>query len=149
MLTVDGVVLGTVSALAGDTITITGGTFAAAGYTDATIAARDPKTGQTRIGGDTIVITGGAGPTSPLVVYGDTSQDGLWYSGDPRVQSFRSFGTKPYPAEIGNGDSRFIFPVANPFTYAGHDVIDAVGPVRRGRLRLAPDRRVHRVRRRG
>ncbi len=77
------------------------------------------------IGGDTIIITGGAGPNSPLVVYGDTSQDGLWYSGDPRVQSVRSFGTKPFPAEIGNGDSRFIFPVGNPFTNAGNDVIDA------------------------
>ena len=26
-------------------------------------------------------VTGGAGPDSPLVVYGDTSQDGVWYSG--------------------------------------------------------------------
>ena len=124
-LTVDGVVVGTVSALTGDVLTVTGGTFAAASYTDTTVAARDPKTAATRIGGDTIVITGGAGPDSPLVVHGDTSQDGRWYSGDPRVQSFASFGTKPFPNEVGNGDSRFIFPVANPFVYAGHDVIDA------------------------
>jgi Ca2+-binding RTX toxin-like protein len=125
VLTVNGTVVGTVSALSGDTLTITGGSFAAAGYTGATVAARDPKTGSTRIGGDTIVITGGAGPNSPLVVHGDTSQDGRWYGGDPRVQSFLAFGTKPFPDEIGNGDSRFVFPVANPFVYAGHDVIDA------------------------
>src|SRR5690606_3061819 len=125
VLTVNGVGVGTISALSGDTLTITGGTFPAGGYTDATGAARDPTTMATRIGGDTAVATGGAGPGSPLVVHGDTSQDGIWYSGDPRVQSFRSFGTKPFPAEVGNADSRFIFPVANPFVYAGHDVIDA------------------------
>ncbi|MGB7818284.1 MAG: Calx-beta domain-containing protein, partial [Ornithinibacter sp.] len=128
VLTVGGVVVGTVSGFGGangSTLTITGGSFADTTYTGVTVAARDPKTGTTRIGGDTVVITGGAGPDSPLVVYGDTSQDGTWYGGDPRVQSFLAFGTKPFPDEIGNGDSRFIFPVANPFVYAGHDVIDA------------------------
>ena len=77
------------------------------------------------IGGDTILISGGGGPDSPLVVYGDTSQDGLWYSGDPRTQSIRDFGTKPFPSEIGNGSPRFFFPVAGSYAYAGHDVIDA------------------------
>ena len=45
-----------------------------------------PEDERARIGGDTLVVTGGAtttaagGPTSPLVLYGDTSQDGAWYS---------------------------------------------------------------------
>ncbi|RUY91989.1 hypothetical protein, partial [Mesorhizobium sp. M7A.F.Ca.CA.001.10.2.1] len=37
--------------------------------------------GGRRVGGDHIIVTGGAGPNSPLVIYGDTSQDGIWYSG--------------------------------------------------------------------
>ncbi|MGB7962858.1 MAG: calcium-binding protein, partial [Propionicimonas sp.] len=125
-VTLDGVVIGTVASLDGDDLTLdlaVGATLES--LFAGTIAVFDRKTDQTRIGGDTITVTGGAGPNSPLVVYGDTSQDGLWYSGDPRVQSFRVFSGKPFPAEIGNGDSRFIFPVANPYVYAGHDVIDA------------------------
>jgi Ca2+-binding RTX toxin-like protein len=86
---------------------------------------RDPKTGETRIGGDTITITGGAGPDSPLVVYGDTSQDGLWYSGNPHQQSIGDFGQKPFANLIGNGTPHFFFPLANPFRESGNDVIDA------------------------
>jgi Ca2+-binding RTX toxin-like protein len=37
------------------------------------------------MGGDTINITGGGGPDSPLVIFGDTSQDGSRYDGDPSV----------------------------------------------------------------
>src|SRR6185503_5833690 len=57
------------------------------------------------MGGDTIVVTGGGGPASPLVIYGDTSQDGARY--DSR-------------ADLG------IF-TGNAFFFAGHgnDVIDA------------------------
>ena len=35
------------------------------------------------IDGDRITVTGGGGPTSPLVIYGDTSQDASWYAGRP------------------------------------------------------------------
>ncbi len=62
---------------------------------------------------------------SPLVVYGDTSQDGLWYSGDPSTQSQQNFGSKPFPNEVGNGTNDFIFPVADPFAFFGNNVIDA------------------------
>src|SRR5207248_452466 len=88
-ITVGGVSVGTVSAISGAALTVTG-TVTQGALTDATVAVRDPKTGTTRIGGDTITITGGAGPGpdangvgnsaylgSPLVVYGDTSQDGI------------------------------------------------------------------------
>ncbi len=62
---------------------------------------------------------------SPLVVFGDTSQDGVWYSGDPHTMTQRDFGPKPFPTTIGNGTPDFIFPVADPFRYAGNDYIDA------------------------
>ena len=52
-----------------------------------------------RVGGDTIAVTGGAGPTSPLVVYGDTSQDGVWYNGNPHALALHDFGAKPMPHE--------------------------------------------------
>ena len=45
----------------------------------------------------------GAGPGqpydnyAPLVIYGDTSQDGVWYGGDPSKQSLHNFGPKPMP----------------------------------------------------
>jgi Ca2+-binding RTX toxin-like protein len=76
------------------------------------------------IGGDTILISGGGGADSPLVVYGDTSRDAKWYSGNPRVQSIRDFGTKPFPSDLGNGTPSFFFPVASPYAFAGNDVID-------------------------
>ena len=59
------------------------------------------------------------------MVYGDTSQDGRWYAGDPSRQSIGDFGIKPFPNQIGNGSPRFLFPLANPFHFAGNDVIDA------------------------
>ena len=34
---------------------------------------------------------------APLVIYGDTSQDGVWYGGDPHNQSLHNFGPKPMP----------------------------------------------------
>ena len=91
--------------------------------------------GGTRMGGDTIVVgpAGGSvlgGPNSPLVVYGDTSQDGVWYSGDPTTVDGRDFGDKPFNPfttvpDAENEDDEWVFPVANPFRYAGNDVIDA------------------------
>ncbi|MGH3369715.1 MAG: hypothetical protein ACRDPR_06920, partial [Nocardioidaceae bacterium] len=58
-----------------------------------------------RVGGDDISVTGGTsttgagGPDSPLVVYGDTQQDGIWYGGDPTYMSLHDFGSKPMPHE--------------------------------------------------
>jgi len=58
-----------------------------------------------RMGGDTLIVTGGAsttaagGPTSPLVLYGDTSQDGTWYAGRTDVLSLGIFGNKPFAHE--------------------------------------------------
>ena len=106
--------------------------------------------GGTAIGGDHIVVcnqalNGGeradddctadttiAGPDSPLVVYGDTSQDGVWYSGEPFSVRGHEFGPKPYDPfwripESENEDDEWLFPVANPFWFHGDDVIDASG----------------------
>ena len=86
--------------------------------------------GGVRVGGDHITVTGGAGPDSPLVVYGDTSQDGVWYSGHPYDVLGADFGDKPFdpfpnlPNDQNESDT-WIFPLANPYTYAGNDVIDA------------------------
>jgi hypothetical protein len=79
---------------------------------------RHPDGGK-RVGGDHFVITGGAGPDSPLVVYGDTSQDGVWYSGRtvrparPRVrrQALRSV---PAPARRGERGRRVDLPAGQP-----------------------------------
>jgi Ca2+-binding RTX toxin-like protein len=57
--------------------------------------------GGVRIGGDTIIVRGGAGPNSPLVVFGDTDQDGRWYSGSPSTISQGNFGPKPQPVFVG------------------------------------------------
>src|SRR5207248_2937658 len=73
----------------------------------------------------TIALAGGGGPDSPLVVYGDTSQDGIWYSGFNDKLTQRVFGPKPFPHMVGNGTPIYIFPVANQYRFAGNDVIDA------------------------
>ena len=143
----------TVVSITGATLVLSASTGNAAGVA-ATVAVLDPKTATTRIGGDTIVVTGGpstlaaGGPASPLVIYGDTSQDGLWYSGLPADPTAVDFGPKPFD-QVGSADDRFYFPVAFPYVYAGHDVIDA-----RPRLlglggRCVAERRHHRLRRRG
>ena len=81
-------------------------------------------------GDDTLIVTGGpsttaaGGPASPLVLYGDTSQDGRWYSGLPADPSAVDFGAKPFD-QIGSADDRFYFPVAFPYVTPGNDVIDA------------------------
>ncbi|MGH6960278.1 MAG: calcium-binding protein, partial [Dongiaceae bacterium] len=79
------------------------------------------------IGGDRITVTGGGGAASPLVVYGDTSQDGLWYSGATNVTSRADnlvLGAKLFD-QVGTADDLFRFPRASAFDFAGHDVIDA------------------------
>ena len=69
------------------------------------------------VGGDHFIVTGGGGSFSPLVIYGDTSQDGLWCSGDPTRPSARSFGKR--------GSTDFRYPLAKPFDRSGNDLIDA------------------------
>ncbi|HET9436020.1 MAG TPA: Calx-beta domain-containing protein [Candidatus Limnocylindrales bacterium] len=71
-----------------------------------------------------------AGPTSPLVVYGDTSQDGAWYAGHPDDVLGYEFGPKPFDpftkiVDEQNEDDEWMLPLANPYVYAGNDVIDA------------------------
>ncbi len=78
------------------------------------------------VGGDTITVNAGAGPDSPLVIYGDTSQDGLWYSGNPQDVSGVVFDVKPFD-QAGTEDDSFEFPLASPFDLNGQDVIDASG----------------------
>src|SRR5439155_14663388 len=41
--------------------------------------------GQKIIGGDHITVTGGGGSSSALAIFGDTSQDAFWYSGQAAV----------------------------------------------------------------
>ena len=61
-----------------------------------------------------------AGPESPLVVYGDTSQDGVWYGGQPcereglrvRAEAVRSVLQDPGSQ---NEDDEWVFPLADPF----------------------------------
>ena len=106
---------------------ITGGTI------ERTVSVVDTTAvgvGGVRVGGDHITVSGGAGPNSPLVVYGDTSQDGVWYSGHPSDVLGYEFGEKPFNPfptlpDGDNEDDEWVFPLANPYTYAGNDVIDA------------------------
>ncbi len=73
-----------------------------------------------------------AGPNSPLVVYGDTSQDAAWYSGEPFSVKGQEFGPKPFDPfyrvpESQNEDDEWLMPVADPYDFAGNDIIDASG----------------------
>src|SRR5260370_988723 len=36
----------------------------------------------------------------------------------------RDFGSKPFPTQLGNGTPDFILPVADPFRFAGNNVLD-------------------------
>jgi len=82
------------------------------------------------VGGDHFIISGGAGPDSPLVVYGDTSQDGAWYSGHSFDRLGQEFGEKPFDPfphlpDGENEDNEWVFPLANAYSFAGNDIIDA------------------------
>jgi len=102
-----------------------------------TVTGYDPLfAGGFRIGGDTITVgpvaAGSvlAGPNSPLVVYGDTSQDGAWYAGRPDDKLGYEFGPKPFDPftkipDSQNEDDEWTFPLGNPYVYGGNDVIDA------------------------
>ena len=76
-------------------------------------------------GADQITVTGGGGPGAPLVVYGDTSQDGLWYGGAANVLSFAVLTTqKPFQNVVGSSNT-FRVPIADTFATAGNDIVDA------------------------
>lgn len=88
------------------------------------------RSGGQRVGGDHFIVTGGAGPDSPLVIYGDTSQDGIWYSGHSYDRLGLEFGPKPFdPFPLlpndQNEDDSWVFALANPFDLHGNDLIDA------------------------
>ena len=73
-----------------------------------------------------------AGPDSPLVVYGDTSQDAVWYSGESFSVKGQEFGPKPFDPfykvpESQNEDDEWLMPVADPYDFFGNDIIDASG----------------------
>ncbi|HWQ28293.1 MAG TPA: Calx-beta domain-containing protein [Dehalococcoidia bacterium] len=102
------------------------------------------KDGGVRMGGDTLVVCNPnvqpvctqdsvvGGPHSPLVLFGDTSQDGVWYSGHSYDIYGYEFGEKPFDPFVNlpdgdNEDDEWVFPLANPFAYHGNDVIDASG----------------------
>jgi hypothetical protein len=104
VIEVNGAPVGTVSAVNATTLTLSGATLTSGPITGATVLGFAP---------------------SPLVVFGSTSQDGLWYSGDPHTLSQRDVGLKPFPTQLGNGSPDFFFPVADPFVHAGNNVIDA------------------------
>ena len=75
------------------------------------------------IEGDRILVDGGGGPTSPLVIYGDTSQDASWYAGRPYDADVTdTFVLGPNPAQA---TAFYRLPRANPFDRDGNDVIDA------------------------
>ena len=112
-----------------------------------TITGYDPtRDGGVRIGGDVITICNlvnpidgvtcdvdaTAGPGSPLVVYGDTSQDGVWYSGHPSDVLGMEFGPKPFDPftnipDAENEDDEWMLGLADPYDFAGNDIIDASG----------------------
>ncbi|MGB4272827.1 MAG: calcium-binding protein, partial [Propionicimonas sp.] len=137
----------TITALDAATLTL-GGTELTGLYastpTPITVFGYDPALdGGVLVGGDTIIVCNPdaadahgdpvpcgdvvGGPDSPLVIYGDTSQDGVWYSGDPATVDGRDFGLKPYDPfySVPDEDETWVFPVADPYDYAGNDVIDA------------------------
>jgi hypothetical protein len=62
--------------------------------------------------------------SSPLVVFGSSSQNGVFYSGLFDQQSAFDYGSKPFPDVIGDGAPDFIWPVADPYRYQGNNVID-------------------------
>jgi hypothetical protein len=116
----------------GSVMLLSGDNFAASATGLRTLTATQ-VTGQVtapRVGGDRFDVTGGAGPNSPLVIYGDTSQDGVWYAGRTHHVLGSNFGPKPFdpfPALPGgsNEDADWIMPLANLYQRAGNDVIVA------------------------
>ena len=69
------------------------------------------------------VLGGGGRPApSPLVIYGDTSQDGLWYSATTRASAARAnrVASAPlFPDPVDNADDAFRFPRRQPLRLRG------------------------------
>jgi hypothetical protein len=105
VVTLTGKAAWTVKAVTAGTLTLSGTTLTSAGKAV------------------TVTATGFA--PSPLVVYGGTTQAGKWYSGNEYTMSGQTFGSKPFPNQVGNGSSVFVFPVAVQFAHAGNNVINA------------------------
>ena len=103
------------SALQGGLTTIHGG-----GNLDVQAPVAGAYTGT--IAGDRITVTGGGGPTSPLVIYGDTSQDASWYAGRPYDADVRD--TLVLGPNLAQAGTFYRMPRANPFDRSGDDVID-------------------------
>jgi hypothetical protein len=119
-----------VGAGAGSTLVLSGSNFTATGASLRTLTATVPSGEFTvaRIGGDFLTVTGGGGPTSPLVLYGDTSQDGTWYAGRNHHVLGSHFGQKPFDAfaslpAFTNEDADWIMPIADLYKRAGNDTI--------------------------
>src|SRR5205085_305618 len=89
-----------------------------------------------RMGGDTINVcqstalaylatacaTVNGGPGSPLVIYGDTSQDGTWYAGQAGDSRGYEFGPKPfdpftYIPDAQNEDDEWVFGLADSYQF--------------------------------
>ncbi|MEM8693754.1 MAG: hypothetical protein AAGG57_17985 [Pseudomonadota bacterium] len=121
----------TVLAIDGGTILLQNETFGIPIEGLVTVSGFNPRIdGGILIGGDTFEVLGGAGPDSPLVIYGDTSQDGNWYAGQPYSVLGYDFGEKPFDPfpllpDGDNEDDEWVMPLANPFDHFGNDVIDA------------------------
>ena len=96
----------------------------------------------TSAGATVTVLPIGAGPGqpyddyAPLVIYGDTSQDGVWYGGDPHTQSLHNFGPKPMPHIEG----ATVTLSRSVDGYTGY--IDLVAPADRDDERRLPHRRL-------
>jgi Ca2+-binding RTX toxin-like protein len=83
-----------------------------------------------RTGGDRLNGFRGGGRTSPLVLYGDTSQDGARHAGRAHHHLGSHFGPKPFDAlpqlpAGGNEDADWILPIGNLYKCAGNDTIIA------------------------
>ena len=143
--------LWTIAAISGATLTLTGAAFAPATVTGV-VAARDPKTGADADRRRHDHRHRRRRPGLAARRLRRHVQDGVWYGGHPRDVSAIEFGEKPFdpfpnlPDE--NEDDEWVFPLADPFDFAGNDVIDAQRAVRGRRRRRAADRRLHRLRRR-
>ena len=131
-----------------------------------TVTGYDPlrdTAGSPRIGGDTINVCSAAdptrtlpipacgaviaGPSSPLVVYGDTSQDGTWYAGHPYDTLGYEFGPKPfdpftYIPDAENEDDEWVFGLADPYTVGRQRHHRRAQPVRGPALHHAHLRRL-------
>ena len=139
---------GTITALNGATLTLSGGTFADRATRTRSSPSATRRRRATRIGGDTIIVTGGAGPDSPLVVYGDTSQDGSWYSGDPRRPVGRRLRHEAVPERDRQRHAELLLPAREPVPLRRQRRDRRERAVRGRRRRRAADRRLHRLRRR-